>query len=81
LALSRALGDFDFKKNRSLIPEKQIITADPDVIVHDITGEDEFLVIACDGEHSLSRVGVCTDSCLKGFGIVSLHSRLSTSLD
>jgi protein phosphatase PTC2/3 len=49
LALSRALGDFRYKKNTSLPPEKQIITADPDVSVHDITEEDEFLVIACDG--------------------------------
>lgn len=49
LALSRALGDFKFKKNEALIPEKQIITADPEVTVHDITDEDEFLVIACDG--------------------------------
>lgn len=49
LALSRALGDFEFKKNHSLIAEKQVITADPDVTVHEITEEDEFFVIACDG--------------------------------
>jgi len=49
LALSRALGDFEFKKNYSLIPEKQVITANPDVTVHDIAEEDEFVVIACDG--------------------------------
>ncbi|KAG6814255.1 hypothetical protein H0H92_015370 [Tricholoma furcatifolium] len=49
LALSRALGDFEFKKNYSLGPEKQIITADPDVTVHEISDEDEFFVIACDG--------------------------------
>ncbi|KAG1734768.1 phosphatase 2C-like domain-containing protein [Suillus occidentalis] len=49
LALSRALGDFDFKKNYTLSPQKQIVTADPDVIVHDMTGDDEFLVLACDG--------------------------------
>ncbi|KAF5360471.1 hypothetical protein D9756_004721 [Leucocoprinus leucothites] len=49
LALSRALGDFQFKKNWSLGPEAQIITANPDVTCHDITEEDEFLVIACDG--------------------------------
>ncbi|KAM6494231.1 PP2C domain containing protein [Amanita muscaria] len=49
LALSRALGDFEFKKNNELAPEKQIITADPDVICHEVTEEDEFLVIACDG--------------------------------
>ncbi|KZW03340.1 PP2C-domain-containing protein [Exidia glandulosa HHB12029] len=49
LALSRALGDFDFKKNYSLGPEKQVITADPDITVHELTDEDEFFVIACDG--------------------------------
>ncbi|KAK2465254.1 hypothetical protein APHAL10511_002608 [Amanita phalloides] len=49
LALSRALGDFEFKKNSALSPEQQIITADPDVICHEVTDEDEFLVLACDG--------------------------------
>ncbi|KAF5369449.1 hypothetical protein D9758_002670 [Tetrapyrgos nigripes] len=49
LALSRAIGDFEFKKNYSLSPEKQIITADPDIEIHDIDDEDEFLVLACDG--------------------------------
>ncbi|KDR82785.1 hypothetical protein GALMADRAFT_34079, partial [Galerina marginata CBS 339.88] len=49
LALSRALGDFEFKKNYSLGPEAQIITADPDVTCHQITEDDEFLVLACDG--------------------------------
>ena len=49
LALARALGDFDYKKNSSLSPEAQIITCDPELIEHDITEEDEFLIIACDG--------------------------------
>lgn len=49
LALSRALGDFEFKKNYDLPPEQQIITADPDVTCHEITEDDEFLVVACDG--------------------------------
>ncbi|KAF7768215.1 hypothetical protein Agabi119p4_7458 [Agaricus bisporus var. burnettii] len=49
LALSRALGDFEFKKNLSLGPEAQMITANPDVTIHEITEEDEFLVLACDG--------------------------------
>lgn len=49
LALSRALGDFEYKKNLSLSPETQIITCDPDIAEHDIDEEDEFLVLACDG--------------------------------
>jgi protein phosphatase 2C family protein 2/3 len=49
LALSRAIGDFEFKKSAELPPEQQIVTAFPDVEVHDISEDDEFLVIACDG--------------------------------
>lgn len=49
LALSRAIGDFEFKKSAELSPEQQIVTAYPDVTVHEITDDDEFLVIACDG--------------------------------
>ncbi|KAI5310161.1 Protein phosphatase 2C 2 [Ascosphaera atra] len=49
LALSRALGDFEFKKSSDLSPEQQIVTACPDVTTHAITADDEFLVIACDG--------------------------------
>lgn len=49
LALSRAIGDFEFKKKAELPPEQQIVTAFPDVSEHDITPDDEFLVLACDG--------------------------------
>ncbi|RDI82335.1 hypothetical protein Vi05172_g7620 [Venturia inaequalis] len=49
LALSRAIGDFEFKKSPELPPEQQIVTAFPDVTVHDITEDDEFVVVACDG--------------------------------
>ncbi|KAH3677069.1 hypothetical protein WICMUC_001975 [Wickerhamomyces mucosus] len=49
LALSRAIGDFDFKKSTDLPAEEQIVTAFPDVIEHDITSNDEFIVLACDG--------------------------------
>jgi protein phosphatase 2C family protein 2/3 len=49
LALSRAIGDFEFKKSAELAPEQQIVTAYPDVVVHDISDDDEFLVLACDG--------------------------------
>ncbi|PNS14027.1 hypothetical protein CAC42_6540 [Sphaceloma murrayae] len=49
LALSRAIGDFEFKKSADLPPEQQIVTAFPDVTVHDISEDDEFIVIACDG--------------------------------
>jgi len=49
LALSRAIGDFEFKQNPSLPAEQQIVTADPEVRSHQWTAEEEFLVLACDG--------------------------------
>ena len=50
LALARALGDFDYKRNEALSPEAQIITCDPEIVEHEMTDEDEFLIIACDGK-------------------------------
>lgn len=49
LALSRALGDFMFKRNTTKIPEEQIVTAYPDVTEREITEDWEFAVLACDG--------------------------------
>ncbi|PAV61261.1 hypothetical protein WR25_15539 isoform C [Diploscapter pachys] len=49
LALSRALGDFVFKRNDSKPPEEQIVTAFPDVIKEPIGADHEFIVLACDG--------------------------------
>ena len=49
LALSRALGDFTYKRNNNIPVEAQIITSNPDITEHKITEEDEFLIIACDG--------------------------------
>lgn len=49
LALSRAIGDFEFKRNFDLPAEQQIVTAFPDVDRRALKSEDEFIVLACDG--------------------------------
>lgn len=49
LAVSRAFGDFDFKQANSLPAHKQAVTCVPDVSVHNLTPEDQFIVCACDG--------------------------------
>eukprot|EP01061_Rhynchopus_euleeides_P037159 TRINITY_DN6296_c0_g4_i1.p1 TRINITY_DN6296_c0_g4~~TRINITY_DN6296_c0_g4_i1.p1 ORF type:complete len:345 (+),score=96.16 TRINITY_DN6296_c0_g4_i1:142-1035(+) len=49
LALSRAIGDFDFKQNPQVQPEDQVISAKPDIITTQLQKEDEFIVLACDG--------------------------------
>ncbi|KAJ9189896.1 hypothetical protein P3X46_001146 [Hevea brasiliensis] len=49
LNLARAIGDAEFKQNKSLPAEKQIITANPDINTVELCNDDEFLVLACDG--------------------------------
>lgn len=50
LALSRAIGDFNFKKNRVLPWVEQAVTCSPDVKEIDIDqARDDFIVLACDG--------------------------------
>lgn len=49
LNLSRSLGDLYYKSDTFIPPEKQRITAFPDVRVTPICKDDEFVIIACDG--------------------------------
>ncbi|EXC01123.1 putative protein phosphatase 2C 60 [Morus notabilis] len=49
LNLARAIGDMEFKQNKFLPAEKQIVTANPDINIVELCDDDEFLVLACDG--------------------------------
>ncbi|KAM0844764.1 hypothetical protein ACQ4PT_056827 [Festuca glaucescens] len=47
--LSRAIGDMEFKQNKFLSPDKQMLTANPDINTVELCEDDDFLVLACDG--------------------------------
>lgn len=50
LAVSRALGDYQYKDNKMLRPTDQLVSPQPEVFrKHVRTARDEFLVMACDG--------------------------------
>ncbi|KAE8723628.1 putative protein phosphatase 2C 60 [Hibiscus syriacus] len=49
LNLTRAIGDAEFKQNKTLPAERQIVTAFPDINIVELCDDDEFLVLACDG--------------------------------
>ena len=49
LNLSRAIGDLEYKKNPSLKPSEQLISAYPEVVARKIQKDDHFLVMGCDG--------------------------------
>merc|ERR1712113_350903 len=53
LNLSRALGDFHYKAREDLPVEEQKVSVIPDIRTSDITDEDEFLLLCCDGVFEL----------------------------
>lgn len=85
LALSRSLGDFEYKQNSILKPEDQIITAFPDITVEKITNESEFIICACDGiwdcMSSQEAVTYVSDKLKKKKGKDSLASLVEEMLD
>ncbi|EDO15532.1 hypothetical protein Kpol_479p20 [Vanderwaltozyma polyspora DSM 70294] len=68
LALSRAIGDFEFKSNDELSPEEQIVTCVPDVMEHSLDySKDDFVILACDGIWDCLTSQECVD--LVNYGI------------
>ncbi|XP_019618557.1 PREDICTED: protein phosphatase 1B-like [Branchiostoma belcheri] len=49
LAVSRALGDFEYKCVDGLGPCEQLVSPEPEITVQERTDNDEFVVLACDG--------------------------------
>lgn len=50
LAVSRALGDYEYKNVEGRGPCEQLVSPEPEIFVRDRDDErDEFLVLACDG--------------------------------
>lgn len=49
LALSRALGDFEYKNNSMMKPQDQAVTAHPDIMCVQLSSDVEYILLACDG--------------------------------
>jgi len=49
LNLTRAVGDFAYKRDARLTAAEQIITVAPDISSQDLVPQDEFLILGCDG--------------------------------
>jgi len=49
LAVSRALGDYEYKNVDGKGPCEQLVSPEPEIYVEKRRPEDEFLVLACDG--------------------------------
>lgn len=76
LALSRAIGDFEFKTNYELLPHEQIVTCVPDIVEHKLDYEnDEFVILACDGIWDCLSSQECVD--LVHYGIRHMNMNLN----
>ncbi len=49
LALSRAIGDLEYKKTAYMGPTEQMVTALPEIQTRKLDEGDEFVILACDG--------------------------------
>jgi len=49
LAVSRALGDYEYKSVEGRGPCEQLVSPEPEIYIHDRSDKDEFVVLACDG--------------------------------
>jgi len=49
LAVSRALGDFVYKRCESVSAKDQAVTCFPEIIIEQRHQQDQFIVLACDG--------------------------------
>ncbi|KAG0725419.1 Protein phosphatase 1B [Chionoecetes opilio] len=49
LAVSRALGDYEYKNVEGKGPCEQLVSPEPEIYIERRQEEDEFLVLACDG--------------------------------
>ena len=61
LAVARALGDYQFKRNAAMTDIRQRVSPEPDITVYRRTANDhEFLVVACDGVWDIVSNEACT---------------------
>jgi len=72
LAVSRALGDYEYKSVEGKGPCEQLVSPEPEIYIHERTEKDEFVVLACDGIWD-----VMTNEDLKDF----VHARLKVTDD
>ena len=60
LAVSRALGDYDFKNVKDLGQCEQLVSPEPEIFCQERNPQDEFLILACDGVWDvMSNENVC----------------------
>jgi serine/threonine protein phosphatase PrpC len=84
LNLSRSLGDLEYKQNKKLKPEQQIVTAYPDITEESLSNID-MILLACDGvwdcKTNQEAIDFATSKIKKGSKDVKLSTILGNLMD
>jgi len=80
LNLSRALGDLQYKSNKDIKPEEQMICAYPDVVIREITPDLEYIIMGCDGVYDAKSSQEIADLVLKKIATATNLSSVAESL-
>jgi protein phosphatase 1G len=78
--LSRSIGDFEYKQPKRPAFE-HMVTAFPEVRTVDLTPQDDFLVLACDGVWDMVSNKQCIDFIYERLGSKSLDNIVEELLD
>ncbi|CAM9415012.1 unnamed protein product [Ectocarpus fasciculatus] len=81
LNLSRSIGDLKYKANSTLPPADQMITAEPDLKSVEVTDEDRFMILACDGVWDCMTSQECVDFVGARVGKMSLSKVCEEVMD
>ena len=61
LNFTRSIGDFEYKKNNSIAPKEQIISAYPDIKIEPLLGNEDFLILGSDGVFDMVSPQACVN--------------------
>jgi len=79
LAVSRSIGDFEYKKNQKLCATDQVVSPLANVIQRDIDDSWQFILLACDGIWNQLSNGEAVNFILSGIGNGKIQNKFARS--
>ena len=81
LALSRAIGDLEFKDCKDKSAKEQAVTVFPDVTSRTRNADDKFIIIACDGIWDCLDNQECVDALSKNMNSKTNFNQMENEKD
>ena len=81
LNLSRSLGDLEYKQDKNISVEAQMITCVPEIKVERLINNHDFIIIACDGIWDCLSSQECISMCRDYFDNTKGKGNLSVCIE